>query len=98
MNESKAEGGRDTEVDSHIALFIERLPQTIGLERVMNLSLENPQATLAVLLEVRAAIEAEKKKAQALYTLKRTPMYAAAPSHSPTVPAAISPAPGALLN
>ncbi|MFN8389232.1 MAG: hypothetical protein U0136_02975 [Bdellovibrionota bacterium] len=60
----------DFEVDTHINYFLERLPETLHVERVLELTLDDPAHALKVLIEVRDALVQERHKAQVLLRLK----------------------------
>lgn len=81
----------DLEMDSHIATFLERLPAELGLERVLELSLKDPKHALAVLLEVRAALEREKRKAYILGALQETIASSRTAAETPARPAPTAP-------
>ncbi len=77
----------DVEVNSHIQHFLDRLPGSLRLERVLELTLKDPQAALAVLLDVKRAVEAEQRKAQALYQLSQIQAACSDAAHlDPVVP------------
>jgi hypothetical protein len=60
----------DFEVDSHINFFLDNLPQAVCLDRMLNLTLDDPAQALSVLYEVRAALVRERRKAEALLSLR----------------------------
>ena len=61
----------DGDLAGHIRVFIDELPQRIGLDRILNLECDDPAETLELLREIHSAVHEERRKALLLYHLSR---------------------------
>ena len=61
----------DTDLEAHMQCFLAALPGQLGLSRIQDLDCSDPVRTLGVLAEIKAAVDRERRKVQALESLVR---------------------------